>query len=257
MSHQLKQEGNFKYLETGATASGETIVLLHGLMGGLSNFGDVIAHFSEKFNVVLPTLPIYELPLAEVSLEGLLKYLEDFIVYKNYSKVHLVGNSLGGHVGLMYVLANQERVASLTLTGSSGLYESAMGNTFPKRGDFEFIKKKTQETFYSPDTATDALIDEIFSTVNDREKALRIVMTSKSAVRNNLSDELHKITVPVLLIWGKQDGVTPPFVGEKFNELIAGSRLVWVDECGHAPMMEHPHQFNNILETFLHDIGAC
>jgi 2-hydroxy-6-oxonona-2,4-dienedioate hydrolase len=98
------------------------------------------------------------------------------------------------------------------------------------------------------------LIDEIFATVNDRGKALRIVMTSKSAVRNNLSDRLHEIKCPTLLIWGRNDSVTPPFVGEKFHELIQGSQLVWVEECGHAPMMEHPDRFNEILEGFLSDI---
>jgi pimeloyl-ACP methyl ester carboxylesterase len=154
----------------------------------------------------------------------------------------------------MYVLKNPVGSASLTLTGSSGLYESAMGNTFPKRGDYEFIKKKTQETFFSPDTASQELIDEIFATVNDRGKALRIVMTSKSAVRNNLSDRLHEIKCPTLLVWGRNDSVTPPFVGEKFHELIPQSQLVWVDECGHAPMMEHPQKFNDILEAFFLEI---
>jgi pimeloyl-ACP methyl ester carboxylesterase len=250
MSHQVKKEGDFNYLET-SPQQDANIVLLHGLMGGLSNFTSLIEHFEKTHNVVLPTLPIYEMPMLSVSLDGLLAHLEAFIDYKGFEKIHLVGNSLGGHLGLMYTLKHQNRVASLTLTGSSGLYESAMGSTFPKRGDFEFIKKKTQETFYDPKTATDELINEIFASVNDRSKALRIVMTSKSAIRHNLSDELPQIKIPVLLIWGKNDIVTPPFVGEKFHELISSSRLVWIEKCGHAPMMEHPERFNQILDEFL------
>jgi 2-hydroxy-6-oxonona-2,4-dienedioate hydrolase len=250
MSQVIKNEGKFQFIEAG-NPSKEPLLLLHGLMGGLSNFGPAIDHFSKTYNVVMPTLPIYEMPMLSVSLDGLLAFVEEFVAYKGYERVHLIGNSLGGHLALMYVLKNPNGTTSLTLTGSSGLYESAMGTTFPKRGDYEFIKKKTQETFYSPETATQELIDEIFATVNDRSKALRIVMTSKSAVRNNLSERLHEIRCPTLLIWGRNDSVTPPFVGEKFHELIPQSHLVWVEECGHAPMMEHPQKFNDILEDFL------
>jgi pimeloyl-ACP methyl ester carboxylesterase len=255
MNYIVKEEGKFRYIETG-NASAETLLLLHGLMGNLTNFTSLIDYFSKNFNVVMPVLPIYDLPLHNVSLDGLVKHIEKFIEYKGYEKVHLVGNSLGGHLALIYTLQNPKKVASMTLTGSSGLYESSMGTTFPRRGDFEFIKKKIQETFYDPNTASKELIDDIFATVNDRNKALRIVMTSKSAVRHNLGDDLHKIKVPTLIIWGKQDNVTPPFVGEKFHELIKGSKLYWIDKCGHAPMMEHPERFNEILESFLNTILA-
>jgi 2-hydroxy-6-oxonona-2,4-dienedioate hydrolase len=256
MNHPIKKEGEFTYIEAGKEHGGEPILLLHGLMGGLSNFSVLIDHFSKKQMVIMPTLPIYEMPITSVGLGGLLEFLERFMKHKGYNKVHLVGNSLGGHLALLFVLKYPEWTASMTLTGSSGLYESAMGNTFPKRGDYEFIKRKTQETFYDPNTASQELIDEIFSTVNDRNKALRIVMTSKSAVRHNLEDKLHEIKAPTLLIWGRNDAVTPPEVAIKFNELIHGSQLVWVEKCGHAPMMEHPEQFNQILEDFLTSVMA-
>ena len=256
MTYSIKNEGKFTYIETGKKESGETLLLLHGLMGGLSNFNGVIDHFSTNYNVVMPTLPIYEMPMLTVSLDGLLTFLEEFIAHKGYGRVHLIGNSLGGHIALLYILKHPEQIASLTLAGSSGLYESAMGNTYPKRGDYEFIKRKTQDTFYSPDSASQELIDEIYNTVNDRGRALRIIMISKSAIRHYLGDELDQIKAPTLLIWGKNDNVTPPHVGQKFHELIPHSKLVWVDECGHAPMMEHPNEFNAILGTFLAEISV-
>lgn len=255
ITYPVKKEGKFSYIETGKKDA-EILLLLHGLMGGLSNFEGVIEHFSATHNVVMPTLPIYEMPMLTVSLDGLLTYLEEFTKYKGFDRVHLVGNSLGGHIALLYILKHPEQIASLTLSGSSGLYESAMGNTYPKRGDYEFIKRKTQDTFYSPDSASQELIDEIYDTVNDRGKALRIVMISKSAIRHYLGDELDQIKAPTLLIWGKNDVVTPPHVGDKFHELIPHSKLVWIDECGHAPMMEQPEQFNTILEEFLNEVTA-
>jgi len=251
MSHELKEEDKFKYLET--KGGREVLLLLHGLFGALSNFGGIIEHFGKSYNVVVPMLPILELPIRQVSVSGLVDHVADFVEYKGYDKVNVLGNSLGGHITLLFSLAHPEKVNSVILTGSSGLFENSLGSTFPKRGDYEFIRKKTADTFYDPEVATKELVDEVYDTVNDRNKAIRIVATAKSAVRHNLGDKLHNIKKPTLLIWGRQDNVTPLFVGEKFNELIEGSKLCVVEECGHAPMMEKPADFNDALETFLND----
>ena len=220
-------------------------------IGALSNFKGIIEAFKDDYKVVVPILPIYEMPLFQVSVTGLVDYVAEFVKYKNYNAVNVLGNSLGGHIGLLYTLAHQDKVSSLILTGSSGLFESGMGNTFPKRGDYEFIKKKAEDTFYDPAIATKELIDELYNVVNDRNKAIRIVATAKSAIRHNLGDKLHLIKIPVLLIWGKEDSVTPPFVGEKFEELLPDAKLYLIDKCGHAPMMEKPDEFNEILKSFL------
>ena len=249
MDLKMKKEGKFDYLETGG--SGEPLLLLHGLFGGLSNFGSQIDAFSDRFNVVVPTLPIFGLPLRKVSLAGLVDHLADFIQYKEYPAVHLMGNSLGGHVGILYAIDHPDRIASIILTGSSGLFESAMGNSFPPRNNYDFIKKQVESTFYDPATSTQELVDEVYNTVNDRNKGIRIVMTAKSAVRHNLAHKLDKVTAPTLLVWGKQDTITPPFVGEQFHELIADSELHFIDECAHAPMMERPEKFNQIMGNFL------
>jgi pimeloyl-ACP methyl ester carboxylesterase len=252
MNFPLKEEDGYKYIETGG--EGTPLMLLHGLFGALSNFEGITSHFSKTHNVVIPILPIYELPILQVSVAGLVDFVGKFVEYKGYEKVHVLGNSLGGHVAILFAMAHPERIKSITLTGSSGLYESAFGTAFPKRGDYEYIKNKTADTFYDPAVATKELVDEVFGIVNDRGKAIRVVATAKSAVRHNLGDKLYKIQAPTLLIWGKQDIVTPPFVGEKFKELIAGSRLYMLDECGHAPMMEKPKEFNELLEKFLSEV---
>lgn len=255
MNLPIKEENGFRYVESGTP--GETLLLLHGLFGALSNFEGITNHFSDKYNVVVPILPIYEMPIFEVSVMGLVDFTTKFVNYKGYDKVHVLGNSLGGHIAILYVLAHPERIASVTLTGSSGLFESAFGTAFPKRGDYEYIKNKTAETFYDPAVASKELVDEVFGIVNDRNKAIRVVATAKSAVRHNLGDKLHKIKAPTLLIWGRQDGVTPPFVGEKFHELISTSQLYFLDQCGHAPMMEKPEEFNAILEKFLKEVAQA
>ena len=252
MNHELKIEGQFKFIET--KGGEENLLLLHGLFGQLSNFESIIENFSDKYNVIVPILPIFDMPIRKISVKGLLDHVIDFVEFKQYKNLHVLGNSLGGHITLLFGLAKPELISSLILTGSSGLFESAMGSTFPKRGDKQYIRDKVQSTFYDPNTATEEMIEEVFEATNNRNKAIRIIATAKSAIRHNLGDKLHQIKAPTLLIWGKQDGVTPPFVAEKFHELINDSRLVFVDKCGHAPMMEQPAIFNETLAKFLEEV---
>lgn len=249
MDYPVIEEGGFKYIETKGGA--QNLLLLHGLFGALSNFTGILQHFGSTYNVVVPILPIFDMPFRKLSVSGLVDHVSAFVEKKGFSKVHVLGNSLGGHISLLYALANPERIASITLTGSSGLFESAMGSTFPKRGDYDYIKKKAEDTFYDPSVATKELVDEIFDIVNDRNKAIRVVATAKSAIRHNLRERLQAITAPTLLIWGKEDQVTPAFVGEEFHERIKNSKLFLLEKCGHAPMMEHPEVFNHHLSEFL------
>lgn len=248
MQYEIKQQDKFKFIEEG---TGEPMVLLHGLFGALSNFRDLIEYFRNHYKVVVPILPLYELDLLHTTVGGLEKYVHKFIEMKDYKNLHLLGNSLGGHVALVHVLKHPERIKSITLTGSSGLFESGMGSTYPKRGDYEYIKKQTELTFYDPNTATKELVDEVFGIVNNRMKALKIISLAKSAIRNNLGEELNQIKQPTLLIWGNNDTITPPFVGQEFQKMIPGSELHLIDKCGHAPMMEVPDEFNKILHGFL------
>jgi pimeloyl-ACP methyl ester carboxylesterase len=248
MEYEIQKEGKFEYVEVG---TGEPLMLLHGLFGALSNFSDLIEKFRHTHKVVVPLLPLFDLDLLHTSVKGLAKYVQQFIDHKGYDQIHLLGNSLGGHVGLVYILSHPEKIKTLTLTGSSGLFENAMGDSYPKRGDYEYIKAKTAATFYDPAVATKELVDEVFEITNNRIKVIKIIALAKSAIRHNLGEELGQIKVPTLLIWGKNDNVTPPFVGEEFHKLIPNSELAFIDKCGHAPMMEVPNEFNDVLEKFL------
>lgn len=248
MSYEIKQDGKYKFIEEG---NGEPLMLLHGLFGALSNFKDLIECFSKTHKVVVPMLPLLELDLLHTSVGGLQKFVKNFIEHRNYNGINLLGNSLGGHVALVHVLKNPERIKTIILTGSSGLFENGMGDSYPKRGDKEYMRKKAELTFYDPAMVTEELLDEIFEITNNRLKAIKIIALAKSAIRNNLGEEISQIKQPTCLIWGANDNITPPFVGQEFNKLIPNSELHFIDKCGHAPMMEVPHEFNRILGAFL------
>jgi pimeloyl-ACP methyl ester carboxylesterase len=248
MDYELRQQDKFNFIEEG---DGEPLVLLHGLFGALSNFKSLIEFFKKHNKVIVPLLPLFDMDILHTSVGGLAKYVQKFIEARGYNNVHLLGNSLGGHVALLHTLKHPEKIKSLILTGSSGLFEHGMGDSYPKRGDYEYIKNKTEMTFYDPKTATKELVDEVYSIVNNRLKAIKIIALAKSAIRNNLGEELNQIKLPTLLIWGNNDTITPPFVAEEFHKLIPNSELHFVDKCGHAPMMEVPDEFNAIVYKFL------
>ena len=248
MGLRVREENEFKYVDEG---QGQVLILLHGLFGALSNWEVVVNRFSQNFRVIIPMLPIYDMPIKEAGLDGLRKFVEDFVILKNLDNMIIMGNSLGGHVGLLYTLSNPDKVAKLILTGSSGLFENTMGGSYPRRGSYDYIKERVAYTFYDPQVASKELVDEVFETTRSIPKCMRIVAIAKSAQRNNLTQELHNIKVPTLLVWGLNDTITPPMVGHDFNRLIPKSELKFIDKCCHAPMMEQPEKFNEIVVDFL------
>lgn len=246
----VKELKGYTYVDEG---QGEVLMLLHGLFGALSNWESVVSRFSANYRVVIPMLPIYSMPIKEAGLEGLRTFVEDFVEAMGLSNMTIMGNSLGGHVALLYTLNNESKVSKLILTGSSGLFENAMGGSYPRRGSYDYIKERVEYTFYDPTVASKELVDEVFETTKSIPKCMRIVAIAKSAQRNNLATELSKIKVPTLLVWGLNDTITPPMVGHDFNRLIPNSKLRFIDKCCHAPMMEHPEKFNELVEEFMAD----
>ena len=239
------------YVEEG---EGKAIVLLYGLFGSVKNFDELIQHLKKKFRVIIPILPIYDRGNT-INIFELTEFVHSLTETLGLGKFHLLGNSMGGHIALLYTLDYPDKVESLILSGSSGLYENAIGDTFPKRKDYSYIKTKTELTFFDPKTASKELVDEIFTTVNSR-KALQILSLAKSTIRNNLEKELSNIKVDCCLIWGENDVITPPQVAIDFKRLIPHSKLFWIDQCGHVPMLERPAAFNEILDHFLESVGV-
>lgn len=245
----LTQDKKYKYYERG---EGTPIIVLHGLMGGLSNFEGVANYFPEKgYKVIIPELPLYSQSLLKTNVKAFSKFTKDFIIDKGLSQVILVGNSLGGHIALYFAKMYPELIKGIVITGSSGLYESGMGESYPKRGDYEYIKKKAEDVFYDPNVASKEMVDEVFATVNDRIKLIKTLTIAKSAIRHNMAKDLPKMHVKTCIIWGENDKVTPPEVATEFNKLLPNSDLFWIEKCGHAAMMERPDKFNEILFDWL------
>lgn len=228
------------------------IVLIHGMFGGLSNF-DPLIDCLEGYSIYVPDIPLYELDKRQLTIPGLAQWLYDFIESQGIENPILLGNSMGGHVALEFAHSYPKDVRALVLTGSSGLLEYDFGSSFPKRKSREYLKERANMTFYD-DLADDVIVDEILDVVNSRKKLLSLLKLTRSTHSHNMENMLPHIHQPALLVWGKQDVVTPPKVALEFESLLPNARLKWIDQCGHAPMMERPDEFSGLMKAFLNEI---
>lgn len=228
----------------------QSIILLHGLFGGLSNWTRVIKHFEDNYDIYVPKLPLFEKHEGD-TVKYLVDFLADMIDGAKLTDVILVGNSLGGHIAIRYSHQYPDKVAKLVLTGSSGLYENTQVGSYLKRGNYGYIRERVAATFYNPAVATDDLVAEVLAVTTNSFKCLSIIKCAKSTQRDQVLSLLPEISTPVLLIWGEEDHITPPAVARQFWEGLPNAALVMLPECGHAPMMEKPAAFNAALQEFI------
>lgn len=251
-SFPLHQADQYRFIDEGPSSSKPAIVLLHGMLGDLSNWTYTIEALSRQgYRVLAPLLPVYDLPLGDTSVPGLVSYVRGFLNRLQVSQAVLVGNSLGGQVAVLYTLTYPQSVSALVLSGSSGIYEVEMGTSTPRRRDRAFIRERAALTFYDPVHVSDELVEEMHELVNDRARVTRLIKMARSTKAETVTDRLAEIAVPVLLVWGRNDLITPPDVAEAFEARLAQAELHFIDHCGHAPMIEHPEAFNRILLRFL------
>jgi len=239
-----------RYIAVGNERQQPALILLHGMFGGLSNFDQLLNRINpQKYYVVVPELPLFSLRPEKASIKNLSTWLDAFLQSLNITKVHLLGNSMGGHIALDYAHNHRESVEKLILTGSSGLIENNLGDSSPKRNDRSYIKKQAKKTFFK-NMVDDNMVDEIEDILSSSKKLINIIHFARDTHQYNMANMLPDIAHETLLIWGRQDAITPPEAANQFYNLLPNATLRWIDSCGHAPMMEQPDQFVQLLDTF-------
>jgi len=142
-------------------------------------------------------------------------------------------------------------VGGLVLAGASGLIEKSMVSDIQIRPSREWLSRKIGELFYDPGKhMREADLDRAHAELSKRSGARAMVRLSRSARRDHMADHIPKIKAPTLLIWGRNDVVTPPEAARQFLDNLPDARIVWFDECGHAPMIEKPDAFARAVLDF-------
>jgi 2-hydroxy-6-oxonona-2,4-dienedioate hydrolase len=239
----------FRWLERG---EGEPVLFLHGLMGRMDHWEVTLDRLSAACRPMALSLPIFEPRLPEASIEALADHVRAFLDALEIPRAVLGGNSLGGHVALRVALAAPERVSGLVLTGSSGLFERGFTRGVPHRPSAAFVREKMEEIFHDPGLVTPEWVESVRQLVSAPASALRVLRFARAARRDNVEDRLGDVRLPTLLVWGREDRITPPEVAERFRRLIPDAQLLYISSCGHAPMLEWPDRFAAAVAWWLH-----
>jgi 2-hydroxy-6-oxonona-2,4-dienedioate hydrolase len=226
------------------------LVMLHGLLGGPQNWEPIHSYLPQTCRPVYLRLPFFDEGSGLENVQAVTDYVQRCLDEVKFKRLVLMGNSLGGHIGVLLALNMPERVRGLVLTASGGLFEKGFEKFPGTRPHQQWIREKISEVFYRQCHVSEALVDEIVDITYTRRKSRVLVRLAKSAKRDNLLERLEHITCPTLLIWGKQDRITSPEVATKFHTTIPNSELVLLDKCGHAPMMERPVEFGRTLRRW-------
>lgn len=249
---KLKNHKNHLYHEIG---TGPAIIFSPGIYGGVENIVEIAVELSNDYTILIPYLPMYDLPLKHCNVYQLGVYLDQFIHDIELKQVVIIGSSMGGGAALNLALLNNDALKGLVLCGSSGLSTIPMRKGFFRRKDYNYVKQTAQDVFYDPDTPSEEMIKGLFSALQKNELILRSIRFTKSTKRDQLHEKLKDIKVKVLLIWGKQDTITPPEIGTIFKDLLPDSNLYLIDKCGHVPTQERPKEVLPLLQNFFDQIA--
>ncbi|GMQ81847.1 MAG: alpha/beta fold hydrolase [Rhodothermia bacterium] len=255
MTHRrffIRENGPHRYIDTDPDSTTNPVVLLHGMVGDVENWSETIRFLSDcGYRAIVPVLPVYTIRLADANLGGLVDYVQEFLEAMCVFRCVICGNSMGGQLAVHFTARYPDRVEQLILSGASGISEVDLGNSIMRRQDRAYLRDRIEKTFFDPAVCTEALLDEVIAIVNNRENVLRLVRFARSVQSDGVRDLLPQIQTPTLLIWGREDNITPVSVAHTLHDGIEESQLHVIDHCGHAPMMEHPEIFNRVVHTFL------
>ncbi len=230
---------------------GQPIVMLHGMFGHASNWHKTIEDLSSRYRTIALEMPYLSLSKEDSSVKYLARYVLDTIKSMGVEKAIYMGNSLGGHIALEIAVNHRDNIDGLVLTGSSGLFERSYEKDLQIHPTRPYVKKKVSEMFFDQALISDDLVDDVYSALTAKDTRLKALRMFKAAKNYNMASLLSKVKCPTLLVWGREDAITPVEVAKEFNAGIKGSRLEIIDNCCHAPMMEYSERFNEIAWEFL------
>ncbi|MFL6333904.1 MAG: alpha/beta fold hydrolase [Pyrinomonadaceae bacterium] len=248
-----------KYVDTGG--NGPVVVLLHGLGGNSTNWAFNTPALAQKYRVIVPDQVGFgqsDKPLINYRVGTYVDFLDKFLAELKVERASLVGNSMGGWTAALYTLKYPAKVERLVLVDSAGFAPpkefdlSALSGLNPSTRDE--MKRLAGMVFYNPLFKSDAAVDVLMAQRMSAGDGYTIQRLVESIYRGEdmLDGKLGAIKQPVLLVWGREDGLTPlAREGEKFKRELPGAQLIVFEQCGHVPQVEKAAEFNAAVLKFL------
>jgi len=247
-----------QYVDVG---SGPVVVLLHGLGGNSSNWVFNVGALSQKFRVIAPDQIGFgrsDKPLINYRVQTYADFLDKFLEGLNVERASLVGNSMGGWVASLYALKYPKRVERIVLADAAGfappkeLDLSTLSGLNPSTR--EQVRYLLNLVSFNPAFKTEAAVDAVLAARISAGDGYTIQSLVESIYRNEdmLDGKLSGVKQPTLIIWGREDGLTPlAREGEKFKREMPSAQFVVFEQCGHVPQVEKAAEFNAAVLKFL------
>ncbi len=249
------------YQEAG---SGPNVILLHGLGGDTTNWVLTIPVLASKYHVYVPDQIGFgrsDKPIMNYRPATLVEFLNLFCKKLGIEKATIVGNSLGGWAAALFAITHPEKVEKLVLVTAAGYSPKRWGGTEMTRDLLLTLNPSTtadfrrtlNQVFYNKALITDQFVEQSFTNKLKKGDGYTINSFIDSILRGEdlLDDKVKTIKAPTLVIWGREDGLTPLALGEAFAQDIPGAQKVIIDQCGHVPQIEKALEFNAALIKFL------
>jgi triacylglycerol lipase len=247
----LKDNTVVHYLDAG---QGPVLVLIHGLGSSSEVWRDSMRLLARRYRVVALDLPGYgksDKPRADYSIEYHAAALNDFIDALGADKVALVGNSMGGWISAITALNHPEKVSHLILVDSAGLRSDKFPSINLNPATKEDERTLLLALFVNKSFVTEKMVNDQWEYRKDMRPTVRATLESLKTKLPFLDDRLKNIKVPTLIIWGRDDTLTPFDYAERLAKGIPGSKLVVIDNTGHIPQVEKPATFYRAVKGFV------
>lgn len=255
-SRQMESSvGTLHYIRREHPGAAGTIVFVHGLGTSSSTWLKIFPNIRRTFRILALDLPGFGFstvknPSGYCGLPDHIRALEDFLGALGEDPIILVGHSLGGWIGAHYAIRHPLRIGELILVDAAGVYYSGVENL------------KDLFTLHSVKD-TRRLLDNLwhqypwyfkpFTRLIYRELTRRHINEIVASTDNSnfLGEELSSLTMPVSIVWGKEDRAIPAGSVDVFKKFIPNANTFMIEHCGHVPQLERPDEFASILNTVL------
>ncbi len=241
----------YVYLEGG---QGAPLLLLHGFGANKDNFTRVAKYLTPHYRVIIPDHAGFgesaKPPQADYGPRAQAERLRTFARALGVSKLHLGGNSMGGHIALTYAALYPNEVESLWLLSAAGVW-SAPPSELRKRmtdtGENPLLVQDEDDfaQLVAMVTAKPLMIPRPFLDVVAQERIKNYALEErvfKQLAADSVEERIRGLAVPTLIVWGQQDRVLHPGTAGILQMLLIKSEVVMMQGVGHVPMLEQPER---------------
>ena len=236
---------------------GQPLLYLHGA-NGPNPWSPFFARLADRYELISPDHPGFgasdSAPWME-DIGDLAYFYLDFLKTLGLESVQLVGHSMGGWLAAELAIRSTQRLASVTLVSAAGLrvpghngVDIFLLSPAELLGKHLYVDEKLTAAALA-ELATPKTPEQLDALIRNRTASAQLCWHPRL---NNpqLARWLHRIDVPVHLIWGEHDHIIPPEHGRAYKRLMPAAKLSFIDQTGHAPQIEKPNEMLATMQAF-------